>query len=1154
VDGAGDVFIADTNNRRVVEVPAGGGTQTTVSNELDFPEGVAVDGAGDVFIADTRNNFVLEVPVGGAVGSGLSYPTAVAVDGAGDVFIADNGNNRVVEVQRSQPPAFSFAATVVGNTSTDSPQSVTIQNIGNQPLNAVTPGLVVGGPNFLQVAGSGTPPDCTGAFALTPGAACNLSISFEPQSVGPLTSTAVFTDNALNASPSATQSVTLQGTGTPIKIATSTYMTIYDATTGLPWSGTEGAGASSYATAAVIPGVGGGPAPTGTVGYTMYGNGTCTGAGSESTVTMVSGVVPNSSSSGPLAAGSYSFVASYSGDTNYSSSSSVCAPFSVNKAPTATAVVSSVNPSTAGQSVTFTATVGGGYSPNGTVGFTSNSMTISGCSAVPLSSGAAQCTTSTLPLGTDAIVATYSGDNNNVTSTGALPGGQQVNAAAVATTTTLSSSQNPSFTSPPNNSVAFSSTVTYSGSTPVTNGTVTFTDNGSPIASCSTVPLNGFGQAQCATSFTTEGTNNITATYNGTVNYLTSNGTVSQIVNNHTVQTGNQFCNQGPIAIPSTAGAATPYPSNIFVAGLSGNIGELTISLNNISSSNIQQTDMLLVGPTGTAIVPFANVGDMSTISGVNITLDDAGNGLIPGGSPLTNGTYQPTSKTASTSLVFPSPAPTVAAGNYAATDGAATLTSTFQNSAPNGTWALYAMDNSGSGAASIGGGWCLNITPATLQITITTSPANLLVSVDGGTATPAPLVENWTAGSSHTIATTSPQAGGAGVQYVWSSWSDGLAISHMITVPATATTYTAAFNTQYLLTTAANPTNGGTVTPASGTYYAAGAIVPLTAMANTGYAFSSWTGSVANPGSASTTVTMSAPETVTANFAASATPTTTTLMSSENPSTYGQSVTFSVSVTSNNGTPNGNVNFKNGTTSLGTVKLVSGSASLTASALNAGSRTITARYSGSTKYATSSATLTQTVDKVATTTTITNASPSPSTYGQPVTFTATVSTTAGSASGKVEFKRGTVALGSGTLSGGVASYTTTATQIPGGEDAITAVYNGDANHDAGTSTAYTQTVNKEATTTLVITSGSPSTFGNPVTFTATVSASVGTPAGNVAFTDGTTLLGTMALSGGTAQFTTSALAVGTHTIHADYHGNGNYTISSGKVTQVVDP
>ena len=58
---AGDVFIADTDNNRVVEVPAGGGPQITVASGLNFPAGVAVDGAGDVFIADTGNNRVVEV-------------------------------------------------------------------------------------------------------------------------------------------------------------------------------------------------------------------------------------------------------------------------------------------------------------------------------------------------------------------------------------------------------------------------------------------------------------------------------------------------------------------------------------------------------------------------------------------------------------------------------------------------------------------------------------------------------------------------------------------------------------------------------------------------------------------------------------------------------------------------------------------------------------------------------------------------------------------------------------------------------------------------------------------------------------------------------------------------------------------------------------
>jgi len=440
---------------------------------------------------------------------------------------------------------------------------------------------------------------------------------------------------------------------------------------------------------------------------------------------------------------------------------------------------------------------------------------------------------------------------------------------AAPTTTSVSSNNNPSFTSAPGNSVTFTATVTSTST--VNEGTVTFSDaaNDFTCSGGNTVPVSN-GQAACTTSFTTEGSRNVTGAYNGTVNFLTSSGFITQTVNNHTVQTGNQFCNQGAITVPSTAGAATPYPSNIFVSGL-GNVGSVTVQLNGISSSDIAQTDLLLVGPTGAAIVPFASVGDSSTIGGVNITLDDSASSLIPGGSPLTSGTYKPTSITGSTTLIFPAPAPLINAGDYAATDGAATLASQFSGTAANGTWALYAMDNSGSGAATIGSGWCVNISPSTVQTTITTSPAGLLVSVDGGTATSAPLVENWVPGSTHTIATTSPQAGGTGVQYVWSNWSDSGAISHSITVPSTATTYTATFGTQYQLTTQASPPADGTVTPASGGYYASGATIPVTATANSGFTFTNWTstgGSFDSTTASSTNFHMPAtPATVTGNF-----------------------------------------------------------------------------------------------------------------------------------------------------------------------------------------------------------------------------------------------------------------------------------------------
>ena len=155
--------------------------------------------------------------------------------------------------------------------------------------------------------------------------------------------------------------------------------------------------------------------------------------------------------------------------------------------------------------------------------------------------------------------------------------------------------------------------------------------------------------------------------------------------------------------------------------------------------------------------------------------------------------------------------------------------------------------------------------------ITIQTSPVGLQFTVDGGAAQTAPQTLNLTQGT-HTIAVATTQAGPAGTpagtQYVFSAWSDGGAASHTITVGASAATYTASFTTQYQLTMAASPAAGGTVTPASGGFYAAGTPVAIGATAGSGYTFQNWTGSgVASAGSASTTVTLSAAETVTANF-----------------------------------------------------------------------------------------------------------------------------------------------------------------------------------------------------------------------------------------------------------------------------------------------
>jgi sugar lactone lactonase YvrE len=152
------------------------------------------------------------------------------------------------------------------------------------------------------------------------------------------------------------------------------------------------------------------------------------------------------------------------------------------------------------------------------------------------------------------------------------------------------------------------------------------------------------------------------------------------------------------------------------------------------------------------------------------------------------------------------------------------------------------------------------------VQVTVQTAPAGLQITVDG-TNYVAPKLFSWTTGSSHTIATTTPQGGGE-TRNVFANWSDGGAISH--TVSATvSTTYTANFTTQYLLTAGVSPSGSGTIgaNPSSTDgYYNSGTSVQLSALANPGYAFLNWSGDVtgsANP----VPVTMSGPRNVTGDF-----------------------------------------------------------------------------------------------------------------------------------------------------------------------------------------------------------------------------------------------------------------------------------------------
>jgi hypothetical protein len=284
---------------------------------------------------------------------------------------------------------------------------------------------------------------------------------------------------------------------------------------------------------------------------------------------------------------------------------------------------------------------------------------------------------------------------------------------------------------------------------------------------------------------------------------------------------------------------------------------------------------------------------------------------------------------------------------------------------------------------------------------------------------------------------------------------------------------------------------------------------------------------------------------------------TSTSLVSSVNPSTPGQAVTFTATVTPvTSGIATGSVTFKNGAAALGTVTLNgSGQAQLTTSTLKAGTDSISATYNGSTNYSGStSPQLTQIVAKAATTTVVTS-SANPIATGQSVMFTATVSSNGGvPPNGEiVTFKNGAATLGTGALAGGIATFTTAS--LAAGTASIKATYAGDTTFLASTSAIFTETVNKYTTATTVTSSANPSSFGQSVTFSATVtSISGGTPTGTVAFKNGTATLGTQNLAGGAASLATSALTVGTHSVTVVYNGDtGHAASTSAAVSQVVN-
>ncbi|HEX2193176.1 MAG TPA: calcium-binding protein [Acidimicrobiales bacterium] len=192
------------------------------------------------------------------------------------------------------------------------------------------------------------------------------------------------------------------------------------------------------------------------------------------------------------------------------------------------------------------------------------------------------------------------------------------------------------------------------------------------------------------------------------------------------------ICNTTPINFtpPSTPTAAilpySPYPSTINVAGLTGTVTDVNVSLNGFNFIRPEDVDVLLVAPDGTTnLLVMSDIGGDNVPLGerapdVNLTFDDEAAGPPPTDSVLSSGTFLPTDDDNDVDefvpghadpFLSPAPAPSTA-----------TTLSTFDGLSPNGTWSLYVIDDQpGPSATELGtfaGGWCIDITTANAAAT----------------------------------------------------------------------------------------------------------------------------------------------------------------------------------------------------------------------------------------------------------------------------------------------------------------------------------------------------------------------------------------------------------------------------------------------------
>jgi sugar lactone lactonase YvrE len=601
-DAAGNIYISDTENSRILKVSPDGNTITTIAGSdgvsgsagdggpatsalINAPYAITVDGAGNIFFADTGNNAIREINVttnnistvagtlsgtpgfagdgSAATSASLASPQGLTFDASGNLYIADTGNNRIRKVDSFTGIITTIAGTgasgfldsataVLGEfnqptgiavgVATDGSFSLYIADFVNNRIRKID--MTTGG--LSTVAGNGTP-GYTGDTKSALTATLNSPTSVATDAAGNLY-IADFENSVIRKVNSSTGNITtLAGTETAsfggdgfdanLSGLTKPYSVYLDGAGNVFLSDTYNLRVREVS--ATLAGIQYPDMKEGKISLPIAqsvendGNVPLTFTDLTAPATMNAAldldpadpITTNCSVFVPLPTGSdcvlavefapltVSPVSGVLSITSDSGNSPIAVDLSGNVLsvnPTSTTVASSLNPAGVGLAVTLTALISNGNQGQitGTVQFFDGTTPIGNAPQnVNSSSNSATLTTSFTTVGSHIITAVYSGDNLNAASTPNHPLTQIIEQA---TTLNVVSSANPDIEFTP---ITFTATLTVTGGTTAPTGGITFTDGSTPLGS--TAALNGSGVASFVVPPLAVGTHNITASYAG---------------------------------------------------------------------------------------------------------------------------------------------------------------------------------------------------------------------------------------------------------------------------------------------------------------------------------------------------------------------------------------------------------------------------------------------------------------------------------------------------------------------------------------------------------------------------------------------------------------------------------------------------------------